>query len=222
MANVARLTQSYPLKLPQETQLRQRVDWLQELGMQAAQQLLERLWTDSWLETLVASEQKAYKVIGEHQVHLRVNGQPLYLPSRIRRAIAEQVGRILRSQATRQKCYCAVLKIVQQVGVEGPLDSLVKIVGLTLAKFHGKYYRWAVIRQILRAFRRYYYRLGLDLTVLTQIPYTQMVSPIIKSFIFPYAPDDGQAIKLAPQPDSIAVRMKLPKMQLPRKIQDWG
>jgi len=34
------LTQAYPLKIPQETRLRQQLDWLRELVLRAAQQLL--------------------------------------------------------------------------------------------------------------------------------------------------------------------------------------
>ena len=163
-----------------------------------------------------------YKVIGEAQVRLSEQGaSPLYLPSRIRRCIAEQVGRILRSQAKRRACYYDVLRVVHHTGVEGPLDKLVKTVGLTLAKFQGQYYRWALIRQILRLFRRYYYLFGLDLSVLTQIPYTQMVKPEIKAFIFPYAPDDGQVIRLTPHHQSLEIQMKLPTSRHPRTTHDW-
>ena len=211
-----RITQSYPLKLPQDPQFRQQLDWLFELGHQAAQHLLERLWSDTWVELVATSKNKAYKVIGEAQVRLsEQGGPPLYLPSRIRRCIAEQVGRILRSQAKRRACYYDVLRVVHHTGVEGPLDKLVKTVGLTLAKFQGRYYRWALIRQILRLFRQYYYRFGLDFSVLTQIPYTQMVKPEIKAFIFPYAPDDGQVIRLTPHQQALEVQMKLPTSRLP-------
>ncbi|MFQ5977792.1 MAG: RNA-guided endonuclease InsQ/TnpB family protein [Candidatus Heimdallarchaeota archaeon] len=214
--------QTYPLKLPQDRQLRQRVDWLLELNAHAGQQLLELLWTEDWLDLLNSSSKKAYKVIGEQQVQLTINRQQIYLPSRIRRSIAEQVGRILRSQADRKNCYYAVLNIVQVTGVEGKLDSLVRTVGLTLSRLYGKYYRWALIRQTLRTFRRYYYKLGLDLTVLTQIPYTKQVKPTIWNSIFPYAPDDNQAIRITWQESHISVQMKLPKTPHPTKTQDWA
>ncbi len=215
------VTQTYPLKLPQDLQLRQRVDWLLELNAHAGQQLLEALWMEEWLDLLNASSKKAYKVIGEQQVQLTINKQQIYLPSRIRRSIAEQVGRILRSQADRKNCYYDVLQIVQGTGVEGNLDSLVRTVGLTLSRLYGKYYRWALIRQTLRTFRRYYYKLGLDLTVLTQIPYTKQVQPTIRNSIFPYAPDDNQTIRITWQETHISVQMKLPKTPHPTKPQDW-
>jgi hypothetical protein len=48
-------------------------------------------------------KQKAYKVIIEKRVTLITsNGSTVYFPSRIRRCTAEQVGRILRSQAIRK------------------------------------------------------------------------------------------------------------------------
>jgi IS605 OrfB family transposase len=211
----------YSFKLPQEPQFGQQLEEFRALGTQASQQLLERLWTDDWLETIAASRKKAYVVIGDHQVQLTVQDQPIYLPSRIRRGIAEQVGRILRSQARRMHCYYDILQVIQQTGVEGNLNSLVKAVGLTLARLSGKYYRWAVIRQILRTIRRHYYRLKLDLAILAQIPYTRMVQPVIKSFVFPYASDDGQAIKLTCQSASIGVQMKIPKISRPKTRYDW-
>jgi IS605 OrfB family transposase len=119
------------------------------------------------------------------------------------------------------RCYSDVLRIVQTTGVEGSLDSLVKIVAQTLVNLEGKYYRRALIRQTLRTFRRYHYKLGLDLGVLTTIPYTDMVKPTIWSFILPYAPDDGQAIQLNRNKNEISVRLKLPKISYPLNRHDW-
>jgi len=143
------LTQVYPLKLPQDATLRGRLDNLRDLVTRASQRLLETLWSDQWIDTLAASrKKKAYKVINEQRVSLTTTkGGAVYLPSRIRRCIAEQVGRILRSQATRKNCYYDVLRVVQITGVAGKLDTLVRRVALTLAMFDGKYYRWAMIRQ---------------------------------------------------------------------------
>jgi len=121
------VTQSYPLKLPQETTLRQQLDMLRDLALQAAQKLLEELWSDHWIDTLdTTRKKKAYVVINEKRGSLTLQGRVVYLPSRIRRGIAEQVGRILRSQAIRKQCYFDVLRIVQHTGVEGKLDTLVR------------------------------------------------------------------------------------------------
>ncbi len=130
------LMRAYPLKLPQHTCLRHQLDMLRDLVMHAAQKLLTELWSDHWIDTLASTrkqkKKKAYKVIDEKRVSLTTShGRIVYLPSRIRRCIAEQVGRILRSQATRKQCYYDVLRVVQLTGVEGKLDSLVRTVALT-------------------------------------------------------------------------------------------
>jgi len=215
------ITQAYPLKLPQKGVLRQHIDYLKELSMDAGQQLLEKLWTKKWIEVLQDEKKKAYKVIGEQQVVLSKEGEQLYLPSRIRRCITERVGRILRSQGKRKACYEDILRVVQTTGVEGNLDTLVKTVALSLIQFEGKYYRWALIRQVLRTFRRYHYRLSLDLVVYKHIPYTKMVNPVIHSFSFPYSPDDGQALRMDWQRDNLAVKMKLPQTRQPVKRSNW-
>jgi len=171
-------------------------------------------------------KKKAYTVIDEQRVSVTTShGNVVYLPSRIRRCIAEQVGRILRSQAIRKQCYFDVLRIVQLTGVAGNLNKLVRTVALTLANFEGKYYRWVLIRQTLRTFRRYYYQLGLDLSVLRQFPYTTVVKPQIRSFILPYSPDDGQAIRYDWQPEedplTISIRLKVPCRPHPSKRSHW-
>jgi IS605 OrfB family transposase len=199
---------------------------LRDLVLHANQQLLEELWSDQWIDTLNSTRQKkAYKVIDEQRVILTLNGRVVYLPSRLRRAIAEQVGRILRSQAIRKQCYYDVLRVVQLTGVEGNLNKLVRTIALTLAIFEGKYYRWALIRQTMRMFRRYYYQLGLELSVLIQFPYTVVVKPQIRSFILPYSPDDGQAIHYDWQPEddpsTIRIRLKVPCRSHPLQRSHW-
>ena len=178
------LTHAYPLKLPQDATLRHQLDMLRKVVMQAAQQLLAELWSDHWIDTLASKhtqKNKAYKVINEQRVSSTTpHGRTVYLPSRIRRCIAEVVGRILRSQATRKQCYFDVLRIVQRTGVEGNLNTLVRTVAFTLANFEGTYYRWALIRQTLRMFRRYYYQLGLELSILLQFPYAAVMKPQIR------------------------------------------
>jgi hypothetical protein len=170
-------------------------------------------------------KKKDYKVINEKRVSLSLNGHEVYLPSRIKRCIAENVGRILRSQAIRKQCYYDILRTVQLTGVEGNLNKLVRTVALTLAKYEGNYYRWALIRQILRMFRRYYYQLGLDLSVLMQFPYTTLVKPQIRSFILPYSPDDGQAIQYKWQqtenPLEIIIQLKVPSRPHPSQRSHW-
>ncbi len=220
------LMQSYPLKLPQQTTLCHQLDMLRDLALQAAQQLLKKLWSDQWIDTLDSTrKKKAYKVIDEQRINLTLKGRVVYFPSRIRRCIGEQVGRILRSQAIRKQCYFDVLRVVQHTGVAGNLNTLVRTVTLTIANFKGKYYRWALMRQTLRTFRRYYYHLGLDLSLLKQFPYAAVVKPHIRSFILPYSPDDGQAIQYDWQPEkdpnTIHIRLKVPCRPRPSQRSHW-
>ena len=223
MSKMTIITQVYPIKLPQEDKLRERVDYLKQITMEAGQQLLERLWSEGWLDIITSDdrEKKVYKIIGEHQTTLTKEGKLVYLPSRIRRCITERVGRIIRSQAVRRQCYEDVIRVAQITGMEGNLDQLVKTVAYTLIFFEGKYYRWALIRQTMRTLRRYYYRLGLDLAVLATIPYTKQVTPVIHSFCLPYSPDDSQAIELTWQQEKIAVKIKLPTIAYPVTRGDW-
>jgi IS605 OrfB family transposase len=226
---LTRITQAYSLKIPQENQLLAHVDILYKLAKHSSQLLLERLWSEEWLDRLDSennpnkiTRKKAYKIIGEKLVsNFSPTGDPLYLPSRIKRCIAEQVGRILRSQTLRRNCYYAVLRLCQQTGVEGNLDRLVRIIAQTLVRLEGKYYRRAMIRQVLRTFRRYHYRLGLDLAVLTQIPYTNFVKPCIWSFVLPFAPDDDQVIQSDWQSKKISIRWKLPTTKYPIAKNEW-
>jgi putative transposase len=226
MLRMTVLTHVYPLKLPQDITLRHQLDMLRGLVLHAAQQLLEELWSDHWIDTLDSTrKKKAYKVIDEQRVSVTLKGRVVYLPSRIRRCIAEQVGRILRSQAIRKQCYFDVLWVVQHTGVEGNLNKLVRTVAFTLANFERKYYRWALIRQTLRMFRRYYYPLGLDLSLLRQFPYAAVVKPQIRSFILPYSPDDGNAIQYdwqpADDPLTIRIRLKVPCRPHPSQRSHW-
>ena len=60
---MALITQSYVFKLPQKILLRQSVDDLKKVSMDAGQQLLEQLWTDEWIEALQDKKKKAFQVI---------------------------------------------------------------------------------------------------------------------------------------------------------------
>ena len=85
---------------------------LLELSKEAGQQLLAFFWSEDWIRRLGTSEGTAYKIIDEVNVGLVKEGIILYLPSRIRRGIAEQVGRTLRSQYERLQCFEDVRTIV--------------------------------------------------------------------------------------------------------------
>ena len=102
---------SYRFKLPQD---RRRFEWFRALTAQAAEELLEGLWSDDWLTKLGTSKLKAYKVIDEARVQLAGS----YLPSRVRRGIAERVGRIIRGQYKRMQCYYDCLQLCRWMGFQ--------------------------------------------------------------------------------------------------------
>lgn len=218
------IKRSYPLKLPQERDLFDKLANFKELVDKSSQELLTQLWSEKWLEEFDNTTLKAYKVIGENTIALENSGVDIYLPSRIKRCIAERVGRILRSQVTKRNCYIDLVDVIQVTGVTGNLDTLVKQVANTTITFKGNYYKHAIIRQLLRTLRRYYYRLGLDLSYFLKLPYTHLVIPSIHSSIFPYAADDGlngQAIKLTVENQQLTIQLKLPMTKQPINRNDW-
>ena len=94
---------------------------LLQLSADGVSLLLDDLWTEAWIEDVGTSNLKAYKVINESRVKLiafddRGKEYPVYLPSRIRRGIAEAAGRILRSQHERKKCFEDVQEILYFTG----------------------------------------------------------------------------------------------------------
>ena len=109
---------------------------LLELTADGVSLLLEDLWTETWIDDVGTSSLKAYKVINENRVKLTALDDhgveyPVYLPSRIRRGIAEAAGRILRSQHERKKCFEDVREILLLTGLSGNLDTLVRTVART-------------------------------------------------------------------------------------------
>src|SRR3990172_6129229 len=65
----------------------------------------------------------AYHVVHEERVRLTSGPQAIHLPSRIRRGIAEWVGRTLRSQYMRKQCFEWVRRVVIDIGLDGNLGD---------------------------------------------------------------------------------------------------
>ena len=189
------------------------------LAGEAADLLLADLWSETWIDQLGTSRLKAYKVIGEKQVVLEKDGAPVYLPSRVRRGVAEQVGRVIRSQVERKRCFEDVREVVAVLGLEGTHETLVRRVAWTLQVFHGKYYRWALIRQTVRLLRKQYFNHGRDIWM---VSYTSLVKPELTIMVFPYGVDDNQALKYRVTAKKIHYEVKLPRMDVPRSARDWS
>lgn len=215
--------QSYTFKTGSHPAVQTGLQRLLELVEPAVSRLLDKLWTDRWIEDVGTSKLKAYKAAGEKQVELTVHVQgrdvAVYLPSRIRRCIAEAAGRILRSQHERKRCFEDVREVLLFTGLEGDLDGLVRTVTRTLQVFKGKYYRWQLVRQTLRLCRRLFFHHGLDIWA---VNYTAVVKPRIHRVLLPYSPDDGQAVKYRVTAKKIHYQLKLPDVDLPLSRKDWN
>lgn len=185
---------------------------------QAANDLLHLCWTTDWLISLGTSRKKAYKVINEKQVQLAHAGRMLYLPSRVRRGIAEWAGRTLRSQYKRYQCYQHVQAVLQQISLEENIDTLVQTVAQTIYLQYNVGYKWQLIRQQLRTFRKWHYRYSFDLSLLE---YIHLVEPKLHNFVFPYSPTDDQAIQYTMHKAYITLEMKLPVNPTPYQTRDW-
>jgi len=210
--------QSYFFKTGNNSSLKSGLKYFLDLIASATSTLLTDLWTEAWIERLGTTRRKAYKVVNEKQVKLELNGSTVYLPSRIRRGVAEQVGRVLRSQYERKCCFEDVREVIESTGLTGNLDSLVRQIARTLQVFHGKYYRWQLIRQTLRMMRKLHYRLSLDLRLMH---YTMLVQPGFTNTTFPYGADDDQAVKVTVTRKKIKYKIKVPRIALPRTPRDW-
>ncbi len=189
-----------------------------DLVQLSAQQLLQELWTEDWIEKLGHSSNKAYKIVDEKQVQLQLNYQMVYLPSRFRRGVAERVGRILRSQQPRKDCFYSCLNATVQLGLEGNLNRLTKQVALSIQLMQGRFWRHALIRQTLRLLRRWYFKYGIDVWTLC---YTDVVQPVLYKFIFPYGPDDDQMLHYRCNGQKIIYEIKLPVNAVPFSRSDW-
>ena len=208
-------TKSYQFKLPKN----ERLDWFQELTTKAAQKLLEEIWTEEWIRELGASDLKAYKVINEAQVEL----EAIHLPSRVRRGVAEWVGRIIRGQYKRYKCFLDCLEIINWLGPVTNENKLIAVVMQhcrKIAKNSKTYtrYKKVMVQQTIAMIKKWQQRLS---NVFELLNYSDIVKPKIAKYAFPYGPDDGQAINYVAADQRIFCKIRLPIKQEPRRIKDW-
>jgi IS605 OrfB family transposase len=215
---VSQFQRSYNFKIDPMNNHHASLQHFQDLVQLSAQQLLQKLWTENWIERLSHSSKKAYKVVDEEQVELHLTSQLVYLPSRFRRGVAERVGRILRSQQPRKDCFYSCLIATAQLGLEGNLNRLTKQVALSLQLTQGRFWRHALIRQTLRLLRRWYFKYRVDVWTLC---YTDVVQPVLHKFIFPYGPDDDHMLRYCCNGQKINYEVKLPVTPVPLRRSDW-
>ena len=180
--------QSYSFKVEHSRGITEGLQRMLDIELEAAQNLLNQKWSEEWIRVLGSSGGSAYKILGEDTVQVLRNGQELYLPSRFRRGVAEEVGRILRSQYFRLTCFEDVREVVLVTGLEGDLDNLVRVVALSIQFTKNRFYKWKLIRQTLRMLRKWHFQYGMDLAILV---YTQMVNPQVQRATFSFSVEDG-------------------------------
>ncbi len=212
-------TKSYQFKLPRD----ERLQWFQALTTKAAQQLLDKLWSEEWINQLGKSNLKAYKVINEAQVELELNRQKIYLPSRIRRGTAEWAGRIIRGQYKRKNCYYDCLEIMIRFGFETKDSTLLTAIMKQYRKEgkNGKSFplhKKVLIDQTIKMIKNLHEALDISITF---FKYTDFVKPKIQHFAFPYSPDDNQAIRYFADGEKIQYELKLPTTPEPKSTNDW-
>ncbi len=213
------ITKSYRFKVSVPEYSETTLQYFRDLVQEAAQKLLSTLWSDDWITKLGTSKLKAYKVINETQVTLEREGQTIYLPSRIRRGIAERVGRIIRSQYKRMNCYYDCLKVIKLIGGE---THETKLIGIAMQTYRTKknypYYKKVMVQQTIQMIMNWQRKLAIDTQM---ISYCQLVRPTLNRFTFPFGPDDGQSLQFTREGQRIRYKIKLPIVHHPKSKQDW-
>ena len=210
------IIKNYQFKLSQHTEL----NYFRYLIDNASRQLLDKLWSELWIRKLgTESKKKAWAVINEKQVELILNNTQIYLPSRIRRGIAERVGRILRSQYKRMNCYYDCLKILEVVDIKSPINKLIKMVTQTLRNKKGfPLYKKVMIEQTIRMIKSWHKKLAYDKQMLS---YCQLVKPHLNKFMFPYSVTENHVLKYKIVGNKIHLKIRLPVNQQSVSISDW-
>ena len=134
------MMQSYKFKLSTNSAICEDVQQLLDIAEEAAQPLLEYLWSEEWIDRLGQSKGKTYKLIPKGTINVVRAGMILYIPDRVQRCIGEWVGRTLRSQYMRKECFENVRRTLEIIGVEGNLNTLIRKINWTLKTFCNKYY----------------------------------------------------------------------------------
>ncbi|MFP8958015.1 zinc ribbon domain-containing protein [Natrialbaceae archaeon A-CW3] len=91
---------SLPLRLPDEE--RERYNRLAELTKKTANTLITHYWTPNHLTEINESSHQAWKYFDEHEAFAAFD---IYLPSRYKRCLLQQVGETLRSHADKRDAF---------------------------------------------------------------------------------------------------------------------
>ncbi|MHA1532773.1 MAG: hypothetical protein ACTSR6_12335 [Candidatus Heimdallarchaeota archaeon] len=180
---------------------------------------MKKLWSEEWIIKLGTTTAQAQSVVNPKNVELLINGEAMYLPSRVRMGIAERVGRILRSQYKRMNCFYDCLKVIHFAGITTSERKLKKIVQQIYRNKNGfPKYRQVMVEQTISMIKNWHERLSIDFDILN---YTNFVEPKTKRFIFPFGPDNHRILQYERQNQVITYKFNLPTTLESKSKNDW-
>ncbi|MBN1328521.1 MAG: transposase [Candidatus Heimdallarchaeota archaeon] len=190
-----------------------------ELIDEATKQTLEKLWTEEWIEKLGRTTTKAHNIVTAGRVVSEQEGKKVYLPSRVRMCIAERVGRILRSQYRRMRCYYDCLSIMEIVGIEESETKLRRLIAQSIRDYnHNGYYKKVLLLHTIRMIKNWHQELKIDFQM---VSYCDLVKPSIKNFTFPYGPDNYRELDYEVKNNQIWYKIRIPTIIESTNINDW-
>ncbi|MHA1435891.1 MAG: zinc ribbon domain-containing protein [Candidatus Heimdallarchaeota archaeon] len=212
------LYKTYPLKLVLHEE-QERLEYFKQLVEEAMKQLMKKLWSEEWITKLGTTKAQAHSIVKSTNVELVINGEVMYLPSRVRMGIAERVGRILRSQYKRMNCFYDCLKVIQFASLNINERTLMKVMQQIYRNKNGfPKYRRVMVVQTISMIKNLHERLSIDFSMFN---YTNFVEPRIKNFFFPFAPDDNRILNFERQGQVITFQINLPTTLESKNKKDW-
>jgi len=213
------LYKTYPLKIVLHEE-QERLGYFKQLVEEATKQLMKKLWSEEWITKLGTTKAQAHSIVKSTNVELLINGEAMYLPSRVRMGIAEQVGRILRSQYKRMNCFYDCLKVIHFAGLTINERTLMKVMQQIYRNKNGfQKYRRVMVVQTISMIKNLQERLSIDFSMFN---YTNFVEPRIKNFFFPFAPDNNRILKYERQDQMITYQINLPTTLKSKNKKDWN
>lgn len=194
------------------------LEYFKQLVVEATRQTLENIWSENLIKQLGRTTIKPHCIVKSSRVFLEQEGIRLYLPSRVRMGIAERIGRILRSQYKRMRCFYDCLRIIELVGVNVSETKLKQIMNYTHQNNNGvPYYKKVLLQQTIQ-FIKNWQKFNIDLHMFS---YCDLVKPTIKRFVLPFGPDNYRELDYKVENNTIWFKIRLPTTSNSRSIKDW-
>lgn len=116
-------------------------------------------------------------------------------------------------------CFYDCLKVIELVDGETQEHKVIRIVMQTYrTKKNYPYYKKVMVQQTIQMIKNWQKKLAIDVHM---VNYTDIVYSQMSKFIFPFGPDDGQALQFTQEGQMIRYKIKLPIVPYPKSKQDW-